>query len=581
MKTPAIRPVLALRLLSILSISLLAADPAPACEAGACSGDVTVDGRPICWKLRMQADAPNEVHYFAAGEEHFAGLGPATHAYLGAGPHDDAPGPARQGLSAAGLAIGFNNHDGGDWPELNHHALGHAATTDDVDAYLMGMTTLGTIHYCTDARGEAVLWETAHDPVGHWAYDVLAPARAAVLRDFDEDGDEISYAGWIARANDIHMHTDGTDSLLYGEESRAAAAQTVTGRLVDAGVMDVATLAREFFRHDVLAWDNTVSSMIVHGVRPDEDPRLATFWTALGHSEAAVFVPVWIHGVEADGLGTVPAHLDHDSGACVYVPAKGLINDEADEATLQLRTLPFEARLFDAVVDELLPVWRARDWDDEAVVDGIGHEMKRVQERMDADAYSLLDGLYVGDRHNHAPLESRIVDWRADGLRIDLTADAIDADGTIVDATWDYGDGRIGRSTSHVYDRPGTYLVSFTATDDDGVSFTDWEFVVAEDPALAVDGAGRATLACRPNPLNPGTVFSYELRDDAVMSLVVFDVAGRVVRTLARDMIAPAGIGRTRWDGRDDAGRHAAAGVYFCRLETGAAVTTRRVVVVR
>jgi hypothetical protein len=43
---------------------------------------------------------------------------------------------------------------------------------------------------------------------------------------------------------------------------------------------------------------------------------------------------------------------------------------------------------------------------------------------------------------------------------------------------WDFGDGNESSEVapSHVYDNPGTYLVSCTATDDDGVSLTDWRY---------------------------------------------------------------------------------------------------------
>ena len=137
---------------------------------------------------------------------------------------------------------------------------------------MQGTTTLGTIHYAIDAQGGAVLWENDLAPSAHWTYPVQAPGRASQHQDFDGDGDKITYAGWIGRANTIFMRTDGSDSLLYGEDDRTAAAQTVPGRLIDAGTMDIKTLAREYFRHDTLARDFTVSSMIVHGVLPGEDP---------------------------------------------------------------------------------------------------------------------------------------------------------------------------------------------------------------------------------------------------------------------------------------------------------------------
>ncbi|MFN8180014.1 MAG: choice-of-anchor D domain-containing protein [bacterium] len=65
----------------------------------------------------------------------------------------------------------------------------------------------------------------------------------------------------------------------------------------------------------------------------------------------------------------------------------------------------------------------------------------------------------------------------------------------------------------------------------------------------------------------------------AAARLDVHDVTGRRVRTLGTSLT----LGRARvvWDGRDDAGRAVAAGIYFVRLEVGERGFVRRVVLVR
>ena len=69
-------------------------------------------------------------------------------------------------------------------------------------------------------------------------------------------------------------------------------------------------------------------------------------------------------------------------------------------------------------------------------------------------------------------------------------------------------------------------------------------------------------------------------RAPAPRRLRVFDVAGRLVRTLvAGDR--PAGEGTAAWDGRDEAGREAPDGVYFCRLESAGGSVTRKLLLVR
>ncbi|HEX7077085.1 MAG TPA: S8 family serine peptidase [Candidatus Eisenbacteria bacterium] len=70
-----------------------------------------------------------------------------------------------------------------------------------------------------------------------------------------------------------------------------------------------------------------------------------------------------------------------------------------------------------------------------------------------------------------------------------------------------------------------------------------------------------------PNPFNPSTAIRFDVAgDEARATLRVFSAGGRLVRTLiAADL--PGGRFVARWDGRDDAGRDAASGVYFCRLD--------------
>lgn len=73
-----------------------------------------------------------------------------------------------------------------------------------------------------------------------------------------------------------------------------------------------------------------------------------------------------------------------------------------------------------------------------------------------------------------------------------------------------------------------------------------------------------------PNPFNPSTEIRFELGTaDAAgpVRLRVYDVRGQLVRTLVDGML-PAGPGHAVWDGRDQAGRGAASGVYIYRLET-------------
>ena len=68
-----------------------------------------------------------------------------------------------------------------------------------------------------------------------------------------------------------------------------------------------------------------------------------------------------------------------------------------------------------------------------------------------------------------------------------------------------------------------------------------------------------------PNPFNPGTTIFYELPFAAAVTLSVYDILGREVKTLARGQLT-RGSYNTGWDGTDERGVHVAAGVYIYRL---------------
>ncbi len=87
-------------------------------------------------------------------------------------------------------------------------------------------------------------------------------------------------------------------------------------------------------------------------------------------------------------------------------------------------------------------------------------------------------------------------------------------------------------------------------------------------------------LANYPNPFEEQTEIAFRLGVANTVRVEVFDVLGRRVRTLLE---ADRGIGRHTvvWDGKDDAGRTMASGLYVCRLQAGTFTSTRQLVLLR
>ncbi|MCK4545901.1 MAG: T9SS type A sorting domain-containing protein [Candidatus Eisenbacteria sp.] len=83
-----------------------------------------------------------------------------------------------------------------------------------------------------------------------------------------------------------------------------------------------------------------------------------------------------------------------------------------------------------------------------------------------------------------------------------------------------------------------------------------------------------------PNPFNPDTEIRFSVPARGHVRLNVYNVRGQTVRMLANG-VRETGEHAVHWDGLDNAGHSVASGVYFCTLETGGFVATRKMVLLR
>jgi hypothetical protein len=115
------------------------------------------------------------------------------------------------------------------------------------------------------------------------------------------------------------------------------------------------------------------------------------------------------------------------------------------------------------------------------------------------------------------------------------------------------------------------------------------ESAVKVPARLSVFGAATVSVAERvakfelapvtPTPARGGAFIEFELTRPGVARVMIFDVAGKLVRTLAQ---GPQEVGRHRiaWRGEDDRGAQRRAGVYLLRLDSEEGQRTRRIVFV-
>jgi hypothetical protein len=111
--------------------------------------------------------------------------------------------------------------------------------------------------------------------------------------------------------------------------------------------------------------------------------------------------------------------------------------------------------------------------------------------------------------------------------------------------------------------------------------YVDAQLEVTGDTTPVEDAPRAFALAgAVPNPFNPQTTVHFTLPAAGHATLRLYDVQGRLVRTLV-DGARAAGPNEVRWDGRDQHGRASASGTYFARLQFSDRSSVKSLVLVR
>jgi hypothetical protein len=106
------------------------------------------------------------------------------------------------------------------------------------------------------------------------------------------------------------------------------------------------------------------------------------------------------------------------------------------------------------------------------------------------------------------------------------------------------------------------------------------------DVSTAVEEADREMAADfvmagnYPNPFNASTTIEFTLLQTQPVSLNIYDVHGRHVKTLAQTKM-PAGVHRLSWNGTDDGGEPAASGIYVYCLSTARFMKSKKMVLIK
>jgi len=123
----------------------------------------------------------------------------------------------------------------------------------------------------------------------------------------------------------------------------------------------------------------------------------------------------------------------------------------------------------------------------------------------------------------------------------------------------------------------GETLEDFLASVDAAKAVYDGPTPVTEELPVKMFRLAEAV----PNPFNPQTTLKYEVARPGPVTLAIYDVGGKLVRTLVAGESRPVGVHEAVWDGSDDSGRQAPSGVYFAKYSAGDQVQTQKMTMVK
>jgi hypothetical protein len=101
-----------------------------------------------------------------------------------------------------------------------------------------------------------------------------------------------------------------------------------------------------------------------------------------------------------------------------------------------------------------------------------------------------------------------------------------------------------------------------------GSLVTGQQFKGSDEVSVIQPSGAHLMATVAPNPFNPVGILTFSTTRPDLVSIKVFDLQGRLVRTLIEAQPFAAGSHEVRMDGRGEAGQPLSSGVYFYRVET-------------
>lgn len=292
-------------ILSLLFISQSVVFP---CTSAIVSGKASPNGRPLLWKHRDASGYENKLMFFKGFKYDFI---------ANVNVKDTLANAVWMGSNVTGFSIMNTASYNVDQTNENKipiqrdgyimkKALAECATLEDFEVLLgalVGVWGVASNYGVIDAKGGAAYYEVDHR--SYKKFDIndpeVAPDGYLIRSNYSVSGKDLKGQGYIRyeTAKEIFSEHFKEEKNICMSFLLKTADRNMLNSLTDVDVYKMElpqdTSDQKFIAfRDFIVRYSSISSMIVQGIKPGEDPALTTIWTVLGFPVTTLVTPVWV-----------------------------------------------------------------------------------------------------------------------------------------------------------------------------------------------------------------------------------------------------------------------------------------------